>query len=468
MTQTADALPAPLPEPAPLPRDLLVQVREARRAAEAAEVLILELALEYAAANPALPRQEAWEPVEVPSWLADTSDLMDEEDREWIGLPPLRWDAPAAFAAANGMSTTAGRAVLRDALVLAHRLPAFWAQARAGKVPAWRARRAAQAVLGEPADVCRHVDHELSRRVRESQTIGPVVLDRLVDEAMLRLHAEQRELEQLEALDRRHVTIDPTSINHTGLGELAARADWADLAPLDETLSALAEALAQLPEHEHDSLAVRRSIALGSLADPARAQALLAGDVDARPTKVRELAAVLHLTEANLLGVDPAVTDADQRAHLDQVIRGWAGRHDIALNVGTVRHCGGTAGGCADCPAEVDCAHHPERMKVTYAPTVRDKDIVRRRDRTCVHPHCNRPARRCDCDHVVPFDPDDPDAGGVTCPSCNLAPLCRHHHRLKTLAGWRYWKLGVPGAYLWRDPHGLLYLRTRDGSRALE
>ncbi|WP_157544619.1 hypothetical protein [Nocardioides halotolerans] len=50
----------------------------------------------------------------------------------------------------------------------------------------------------------------------------------------------------------------------------------------------------------------------------------------------------------------------------------------------------------------------------------------------------------------------------------NLAPLCRHHHRLKTLAGWRYWPLGPPGTYLWRDPHGLLFVRTRDGTRALE
>lgn len=80
-----------------------------------------------------------------------------------------------------------------------------------------------------------------------------------------------------------------------------------------------------------------------------------------------------------------------------------------------------------------------------------------------MHPHCDRPARRCDCDHIEPFD-----AGGLTCPTCNLAPLCRHHHRLKTLGGWRYWMLGPPGAYRWADPHGLFYVRTRDGTRQLE
>jgi hypothetical protein len=77
--------------------------------------------------------------------------------------------------------------------------------------------------------------------------------------------------------------------------------------------------------------------------------------------------------------------------------------------------------------------------------------------------YCTRPARHCDHDHIEPFD-----TGGVTCPNRNLAPLCRHHHRLKTHAGWRYWMLGPPGMYLWIDPHGLLYLRTRDGTRQLE
>ena len=115
------------------------------------------------------------------------------------------------------------------------------------------------------------------------------------------------------------------------------------------------------------------------LADPARAQAILEGDLDAKPTKVRELVSTLHLTEANLLGLDPVATDGDQRAHLDQVIREWVGRHDVALTVKSVLHCGGTAGGCADCPAEIDCSDHPERMVITYASSVRDLETVRRR-----------------------------------------------------------------------------------------
>ncbi|RNM13032.1 HNH endonuclease signature motif containing protein, partial [Nocardioides pocheonensis] len=65
------------------------------------------------------------------------------------------------------------------------------------------------------------------------------------------------------------------------------------------------------------------------------------------------------------------------------------------------------------------------------------------RDRTCVFPWCNRPARGCDKDHVVPWE-----HGGPTS-SDNLAALCRRHHRLKTHGGWTYTRV-EPGTYLWR------------------
>ena len=79
------------------------------------------------------------------------------------------------------------------------------------------------------------------------------------------------------------------------------------------------------------------------------------------------------------------------------------------------------------------------------------------RDLTCVFANCTRPARRCDHDHRVPYD-----EGGATC-SCNIVPLCRGHHRLKTHGGWSYTLLH-PGTYLWRSPYGYLYLRDHHGT----
>jgi hypothetical protein len=79
-------------------------------------------------------------------------------------------------------------------------------------------------------------------------------------------------------------------------------------------------------------------------------------------------------------------------------------------------------------------------------------------DGSCVFPWCTRPARSDDCDHVVPHA-----EGGPTC-SCNIARLCRRHHRLKTHTAWHYDVL-ERGSYLWTSPHGLRFLRDREGTR---
>ena len=76
---------------------------------------------------------------------------------------------------------------------------------------------------------------------------------------------------------------------------------------------------------------------------------------------------------------------------------------------------------------------------------------------TCVFPWCTRPARTADCDHVIPYE-----QGGSTC-SCNLAALCRRHHRLKTHSGWSYTVL-EPGSFLWSSPYGYQFLRNHEGT----
>jgi hypothetical protein len=90
-------------------------------------------------------------------------------------------------------------------------------------------------------------------------------------------------------------------------------------------------------------------------------------------------------------------------------------------------------------------------------------DRIRRqvtlRDHHCVFPHCTKPAERCDLDHVVPHGADGP-----TCP-CNLAPLCRGHHRFKT-SGQIGYRVLTPGTYLWTLPSGT-YLVDPTGTHDL-
>ncbi|WP_353107672.1 DUF222 domain-containing protein [Gordonia sp. (in: high G+C Gram-positive bacteria)] len=120
--------------------------------------------------------------------------------------------------------------------------------------------------------------------------------------------------------------------------------------------------------------------------------------------------------------------------------------------------------GESDTPAYLDghgpiSAEHARDIAARSDTTVRDLDLGELLDRTsqpsdgyrptaacavavravhgrCTHPGCDMPAWKCDLDHVVEYDHDNPAAGGATCP-CNLNPKCRFHHGLKThVAGW--------------------------------
>ena len=47
---------------------------------------------------------------------------------------------------------------------------------------------------------------------------------------------------------------------------------------------------------------------------------------------------------------------------------------------------------------------------------------------------------------------------GRTC-ECNLAPLCRHHHRCKQAEGW-WLEQPEPGVLVWHTPAGRTYTTT--------
>jgi hypothetical protein len=91
----------------------------------------------------------------------------------------------------------------------------------------------------------------------------------------------------------------------------------------------------------------------------------------------------------------------------------------------------------------------------TYRPSAGIARRVRARDATCVFPGCTTPAENCDLDHVVPFA-----RGGETTAE-NLAPECRHHHRLKTHTRWQVRPSPTRG-WRWTSPTGHTYDTTTD------
>jgi hypothetical protein len=88
-----------------------------------------------------------------------------------------------------------------------------------------------------------------------------------------------------------------------------------------------------------------------------------------------------------------------------------------------------------------------------YEPNAAQTRFVKARDRHCRFPGCSRPAEYVDLDHAIPYDHDDPAAGGPTCVT-NLVCLCRRHHRLKTHA---------PGWTFAMDPDGTLHVTPPGG-----
>ncbi len=88
-----------------------------------------------------------------------------------------------------------------------------------------------------------------------------------------------------------------------------------------------------------------------------------------------------------------------------------------------------------------------------YRPSRELRHLIAARNARCTAPGCGQPAARCDLDHTSPWH-----HGGPTCP-CNLAPLCRHHHRCKQAEAW-WLEQPEPGVLIWRTPSGRTYTTT--------
>jgi hypothetical protein len=103
--------------------------------------------------------------------------------------------------------------------------------------------------------------------------------------------------------------------------------------------------------------------------------------------------------------------------------------------------------------AQGTCDHR--HQEPGYQPSRRLQHLVGASTTTCCAPGCGRPAAQCDLDHTVPYAQD-----GRTC-ECNLAPLCRHHHRCKQSEGWLLDQT-TPGVMTWTTPAGRRYLVEPD------
>ncbi|MQW76048.1 DUF222 domain-containing protein [Nocardioides sp. dk4132] len=413
------------------PAAVLAFAQSQRAAVQRAEFLVLEPALAWAAMHP----------VESVSTQTPTVGWIFGEVAVPLGgegTPLVAEFAPMELGAALGMSTDSARALVGSALELAHRLPRTWKQMKSGVVPVWKGRRLAQLTLSLPPDGADFVDRQLAGGLGK---VGWATIERLVDQARVVFDPEGAEKQRREAADGRRFDVHTGGATHDGTVRVEGELDLADALDLDTAIRQGAEELAALGSTE--SLDVRRSMAAGELARRQLAFDLRteAGEGAASVVKPRQVVIHVHLSDAAISGDEAGIAHVEETRSIvsTEQVRGW---------------CGGDAQVVIKPVIDLDAHHHTD----AYAIPDRLTEQTRVTQPVCAFPWCERPARRCDTDHVVAHGD-----GGPTC-SCNLAPLCRRHHRAKTHTVWTYDKTDA-ATYLWRSPHGLHLVKDRGETR---
>ncbi|GAA4709435.1 HNH endonuclease signature motif containing protein [Nocardioides conyzicola] len=375
-----------------------------------AEVDRLKLAVAWAVMNPTDTLDDA----------ATVDGTQGELAVAGPGAPLVAEFCVGDLALALGMSTDAGRTYLGDAVEIRYRLPKIWAAVTTGRVQVWKARKIAQSTKPLCRDGARHVDAHLAHHLRRCSFAQ---IDRAVEDAIRRFDPELAEKRRREAADERCLDVDLDQVSFNGTVHVDGELDLADAIDFNDAIAAGAKELAALGSTE--SLNVRRSMAAGALAR--RELTLDLGTQDEpRPQRKRELVIYVHLSDAGVAGVE----NTRSAVSVEQV-KGWCAGINTKVVVRPV----------------IDLDEHLHTDGYRPTDTMREQAVLT--NATCVYPHCTRPARPADLDHLENFD-------GTNTESVNLAPLCRGHHRYKTHGGWTVIRTG-PTTFTWTTPYGYSY-----------
>jgi len=366
------------------------------------------------------------------------------------GAPHVAQFAVLEFGAALHLTRRAAEHLFSDVLELVPRLPLTWTRTTTGTLTSARARRIADATQALSPEAAAYVDAHVAP---VADRISIAELHRTIDTAIARFmpaHAEQiaAAAEQTQGVE---ILYDQPS--YTGTCRILGDLDLADAQDLEQAIQAGAEQQKQLGSEL--PLGARRAKALGNLARgeivfdynsglPSPTETSI--ETNTAPTVgKRQVMLYVHLSEDALRSGGTGRTEN-------------AGQHLVTAD--QIREWCRTAGKVTVRPV-IDL--NDELTTPGYRPTETQREQVTLRDRWCPFPFCECNARHGDQDHITPYDPDGPPDQTT---SSNLGPPCRTHHRVKTFSDWTYTKISAD-AYLWRSPHGYVFLKDRTGTRDL-
>ncbi len=348
--------------------------------------------------------------------MAAVSDSLHEIDDD----PQLADESAAAeIRVALRLTRRTADSELSLALDLRRRLPQVWGLLASGDIDVRRARVMVQTTAHLPIAAAREV---IDRVIEEVPRLTTGQLSARIRRLCIETNPEEATDRYRDALAGRRVVTEPTPDGTAHLFGL-------DLPPhrvaaISRRINRLARSLRS--EAEFRSIDQLRADVLLDLLDGSSSSTKPhGGSVDIQvdlPTLTR-----LADHAGELAGYGPVIADIARQVTEDQVGAEW--RFTVTdPDTGRVHHNGTTR----------------------RRPTVGQRRDVEARYPHCVFPGCRMPATECDVDHRVPYG-----EGGPTI-TPNLAPLCRHDHRIRHQAGWVHQPL-PNGDYHWTTKLGHTY-----------
>ena len=309
--------------------------------------------------------------------------------------------------------------MVATARALTSRLTATRAAMLAGKLSYEHAVALAHGTRDLSDELARLVEAQLLDR---AMTVTPARFAKKVARAAAKADPTGPEVRHARARKDRHIASYPQD---DAMASLYAYGPALDVAKIQLACDALARAMADdgrtLAQKRFDALVVMAEDALAQPGLPKRkgrsAQVFIKMTLDA--------ARGLSDEPADLVGYGPIPASAARDEAADGELRAFL----VDAATGAFQGLGTKA----------------------YRPTRRLDEHIVARDETCSFPHCDQPAETTDTEHAVPHD-----KGGAT-DQYNCGPMCRRHHRLKTLGDWQVVR-SRDGTVTWTSPLGLTYI----------
>ena len=298
---------------------------------------------------------------------------------------------------------------------------------------------------------------EIDDRLAEvDATLPPSRLLRVV-EAMVLAADTDADAAREAAMKQRFVTINQATEH--GTKGLYAKLDVADAIRLDAEVDRLARILAA--RGDESTLDVRRSTALGWLANPAAALRLIA---ETEPEGLAtDLATTLSSVDPDLLRprveLVVHVTESDFTRDADGVARFEAGGRSGPITLDHAREILGHAH--VTIRPVIDLVHQLPADAYEFTGTLREAAFLA--TPVDCFPYAVSTSRKMQLDHTTPYDDTGPP--GQTRLD-NAGPLTQRHHRIATHGRWRK-KQPRQGFYAWCTPHRRYRITSHTGTHAL-